>query len=507
VRAEVLDTISRFYIPLGSRLEECLQNLVLALLPGLEEESGEHFEKCMAVFENITKTIPSSQLLEKMWASMLISHKHRLAVVNYFGKIQSRKLTEEKADAFCAGQPSLVVSALGAALTDKNALVVRGVLDIISNHFPLSCTWIDKDQKIRLAQAVLVVLTRRDMSLNRRVFAWILGDPSAGDEPEATSVLGTDTLISAILSMLSDRGDDFALPYKIMSYLNDKPSIMNAILPSTAVYLIQALGECCDKQSAGFDKALISAKQLFSVVCLKQVWAALITTSLDVRGSKFCTFVDFFTFGVDNLPICEDEASFGYLPIFLVLLCRSFLDYQQNLTSEELVSLFKLSASTIGSISSAPRESAIEFTADWLDKVKGDLPILPDVFPQPADMVAFISKSLFELARRSASLALNRETNLLFVDHTVSVLDALMKPLPNDINRDGANIVESVEFSSFVMETQNAINSIKELELIDKYVRLTLKIRAFAIQASRNKPEDRDTLYVAPILDHLLSVV
>lgn len=182
VRVEVLELIARFYIPLGSHIRSCLQYIVLALLPALEEESSESNPRSLAIFASIAECVGPKELLQKMWGAMLLSNKHRMAVVNYFSKIQPKAITYVEAESFCAGNTSLVVDALCCALDDHQTLVVRGTLDIIFNHFPVHCSWLTDDQKIKLAIAGLSVLTRRDMSLTRRVFVWLFANQSSYSE-------------------------------------------------------------------------------------------------------------------------------------------------------------------------------------------------------------------------------------------------------------------------------------------------------------------------------------
>lgn len=50
IRNDVLDLISRYFIPLGASLRSCLQSLVLALLPGLDEESSDYYQNTLKVF-------------------------------------------------------------------------------------------------------------------------------------------------------------------------------------------------------------------------------------------------------------------------------------------------------------------------------------------------------------------------------------------------------------------------------------------------------------------------
>ena len=69
----------------------------------------------------------------------------------------------------------LQVRAVCSCLGDTNVLVQRNALDFILQVLPLHSELIPRQLKGQLTKAGLEVLLRRDMSLNRRLYIWILG--------------------------------------------------------------------------------------------------------------------------------------------------------------------------------------------------------------------------------------------------------------------------------------------------------------------------------------------
>ncbi len=67
------------------------------------------------------------------------------------------------------------VSAICAGLTDNNVLAVRGLLDILSLLFPLHRPFLLPADITAIVVAAMESLLKRDISLNRRLFAWLLG--------------------------------------------------------------------------------------------------------------------------------------------------------------------------------------------------------------------------------------------------------------------------------------------------------------------------------------------
>lgn len=69
---------------------------------------------------------------------------------------------------------------------------------------------------------------------------------------------------------------------------------------------------------------MTAADQLFSVVDLSLVWSSFISTGCQMRGAELESALNLVRFAIEKLPICEDEASYGLLPLFLSLILTRF---------------------------------------------------------------------------------------------------------------------------------------------------------------------------------------
>lgn len=67
------------------------------------------------------------------------------------------------------------MSAICAALTDKNVLVQRGALDVVTVLFPFHQSFLLQEDLTCVLMAALHTLLKRDISLSRRLYAWLLG--------------------------------------------------------------------------------------------------------------------------------------------------------------------------------------------------------------------------------------------------------------------------------------------------------------------------------------------
>jgi len=51
----LLNLYEKYYLPLGKDLKPCMKSLILALLPGFEDEGNEYYEQVIIFYENIKK--------------------------------------------------------------------------------------------------------------------------------------------------------------------------------------------------------------------------------------------------------------------------------------------------------------------------------------------------------------------------------------------------------------------------------------------------------------------
>jgi hypothetical protein len=77
-----------------------------------------------------------------------------------------------------------MIRAFAAALEDDNLLVRRGALDLLLQSLRMDSRTVQKaqpDDRTILMQAAMGVVLRRDLSLNRRLYTWLLGPDEKSD--------------------------------------------------------------------------------------------------------------------------------------------------------------------------------------------------------------------------------------------------------------------------------------------------------------------------------------
>lgn len=105
----------------------------------------------------------------------MLAPQHRLSAVHYLSK-RFLPITS-KADLVTAVGPdhTMLIRAFSAALVDDAVLVQRGLLEVLVVCLPLDRGVFEETAVCVLMRAVLGVVLRKDMSLNRRLYSWLLG--------------------------------------------------------------------------------------------------------------------------------------------------------------------------------------------------------------------------------------------------------------------------------------------------------------------------------------------
>uniref|UniRef100_A0A8C7CXR8 DOP1 leucine zipper like protein B n=1 Tax=Oncorhynchus kisutch TaxID=8019 RepID=A0A8C7CXR8_ONCKI len=179
VKPALLTLYERYYLPLQRALLPSLQAFITGLLPGLEE-GAEVYDRTDALLLRLSMLVGQQVFYGALWGSVLVSPLVRLPaslfIVTHFDRLtpphqQTRMLGYDN---------RLVVKALCLSLQDSNVLVQRNMLEILLFFFSLATCLVSsipmtREDTIRVVSAASLTLLRRDMSLNRRLYAWLLG--------------------------------------------------------------------------------------------------------------------------------------------------------------------------------------------------------------------------------------------------------------------------------------------------------------------------------------------
>ncbi|XP_051469326.1 protein dopey-1 isoform X2 [Apus apus] len=257
VKPTLLSLYEIYYLPLGKTLKPGLQGLLTGILPGLEEGS-EYYERTNTLLEKVASAVDQSAFYSALWGSLLTSPAVRLPGITYVLSHLNRKLSMEDQLYIIGSDIELMVEAVSTSVQDTSVLVQRSTLDLILFCFPFHMSQATRPDMIRILSAALHVVLRRDMSLNRRLYAWLLGPRStrhSNPEEHATYYFNTfskDMLVQAMIGILqvNGHGEESTLmqdlkPFRILISLLDKPELGPAILEDVLIEVFRTLYTQC----------------------------------------------------------------------------------------------------------------------------------------------------------------------------------------------------------------------------------------------------------------------
>lgn len=359
IRPSLLSLYENFLVPLDPKiLRSALKAIILALLPGLEEETSEEFERTLHLLNKFRKAVSHDSLASSIsvdvagdqffWQSLFLasitSPSRRQGALAYLVrelpviKSASRSLPDlrgshdaQRADldndllpeveAVTSPEPGLLVRCFVTGLQDEQLLTQRGFLDLLIGHLPLDSPIFHskvapKDLELLVIAAASVV-ARREMSLNRRLWSWLLG-------PETSSIKGTSTassptspdsdglatssnqrdtckayfecyglqpLFSGLLKMVN--GADLsplekARPFRICLSLMDRWEIGGAIVPRIFLPALENIWQyqTTAPSKDAFVEVLRSANVFFDGIESSLVWSELTHLMLGAFNSR-----------------------------------------------------------------------------------------------------------------------------------------------------------------------------------------------------------------------------
>ncbi|KAI9795800.1 MAG: hypothetical protein M1833_006821 [Piccolia ochrophora] len=380
-----------------SSLRPALKGIILALLPGLEDDTSEDFERTLqiveafraAVSENDDSRARSRSGDGYFWqclflASITSPSRRQGALAFLIRKLPKlgepwRKRTSAApngsahadgqdatvppaAEAMTTPEPGLLIRCFSAGLSDDQVLIQRGFLDLLVTHLPIHCAVLQErareEDLQRLVAAAVGVVARRDMSLNRRLWMWLVGpDPSQSAENENSpsspsspvegpmtpggsqgsmrtryfESFGLHPLVSGLQKMIARRKvspAERARPFRICLSLMDRWEVGGLVVPEIFMPALDSVREF--KTSAPtkeqFNEVSRSASIFFDGVESGLIWGELLGLIATAMRSSACTLKDrldklqLAKFIINHFNVREEEMLVVHLPLVTLAL-------------------------------------------------------------------------------------------------------------------------------------------------------------------------------------------
>lgn len=275
VKPVLLALYERYYLPLQRALLPSLQAFITGLLPGLEE-GLEVYDRTDALLLKLSLLVGQQVFYGALWGCVLVSPMVRLPASVFIVTHFDRMVCLSQQTYMLGYDHHIVVKALGFSLQDSNVLVQRNMLEVLLYFFPFATCLSPEEASIAmsvedlvtLVSAALLTLLRRDMSLNRRLYAWILGTDIKGGMVAPHPVFSTTIeehtafyfgsysksyLVQALINIIKQKDMEsdpekvvgYLRPFRILMSLLDKPEIGSMVLSNVLLELVRAFYSNC----------------------------------------------------------------------------------------------------------------------------------------------------------------------------------------------------------------------------------------------------------------------
>ncbi|RBR02672.1 hypothetical protein FVER53263_08090 [Fusarium verticillioides] len=419
VRAPYLDLLERHFLGIDPRsLRPAMKSIILALLPGLEEETSEDFDRTLRLVESFKHAIRPSNSEEItnqhssgdaffwqcFFLASITSQSRRSGALAYLvrslpplrpraapdpnksatSQSDSDEDTKSKlAELVTSPEPGLLLRCFASGLSDEQLLIQRGFLDLLVSHLPLNAHVIQSrvkpDDLELLLKAAVGVVTRRDMSLNRRLWAWLLGpEPAAeheanGDNPSSPPAdqhaflasktdyfeeFGLQPLTKAILQMIESNShntaSERAKPYRICLSLMDRWEIGGLVVPEVFLPIIESVRRFKDITSSKteFSEVLRSASVFFDGIESGLIYGEIASLLAQALGPGALSPPDrndklsLVNFILSNFNVREEEMITLHAPLCCLTALAMLQDFKERVSAKNHLDPQMLSLST-----------------------------------------------------------------------------------------------------------------------------------------------------------------
>ena len=384
----------------GTSLRPALKAIILALLPGLEEETSEEYDRTHSILIRLRSQSsqdikddgeqPDVSSHQYFWqclflASITSASRRQGALaflVRNLPQLGSSseehgsdrpqpdldgRLSHTEHDAVMAviaPEPGLLIRSFAAGLRDEQLLIQRGFLDLLVTHLPLHSDVLQvkatHDDVDRLVSAAVLVVARREMSLNRRLWSWFLGPEVAPESKASTPVtpnppasgcsLGTlhksqdshytyferytqNTLVRSILKMIhidAVTPSEKARPFRICLSLMDRWEIGGAVVPHLLRPLLESVWQyqAISPSQESFEEVFRSASVFFDGVESGLLWREISRVLISSFGkvghmNDSQRGLDWIYFIITNFNVREEEMQTIHMPLVLLVIMIS----------------------------------------------------------------------------------------------------------------------------------------------------------------------------------------
>ncbi|KAK1443119.1 dopey-related protein [Babesia gibsoni] len=275
VKPIFLNLIEQYYIPLGTKLLPCLIGLLISILPGLDDDKSESYEQVYRVLERVCDCVSEKSYMRALWLILLNANKIRISTLMVIANKLAPALPmlpPERIEILVPHRNALVMKSLEATTEDDSLLVLREMINMLIKHFPFDSNILSNADKSKLCRHCLKLLTKRNWSLNRRLYHWIFNATNDYNTPTDYMDLtyftkhSKDNLINALKDLLMEKGkslEEVLIPIKIiLSFISDSDlkGITDKLMPALCIPILKYI--CKEREEEEWRASIIESARL-----------------------------------------------------------------------------------------------------------------------------------------------------------------------------------------------------------------------------------------------------
>ncbi|KAI8330957.1 Dopey, N-terminal-domain-containing protein [Choanephora cucurbitarum] len=344
VKPQLLNIFETYYLPLHSKLRPAMRGFVIALLPALEEEGSEFFDKVVILIEKLSETVELPFFYSCMWLIMISNPALRPPALNYLLRKLPKIVDREAVAVVLGGKEniSLMIRAFAATLHDHQLLVQRGLLELLVQNFVLKHCMIPHEDLVILMRAALGIVLRKDMSLNRRLYAWLLGsDGKTQTQISYFNQYAEKAATHAVRGMLQQHPHNQKLdveqqqrPYKILISLMDKWELGQPIVHHVFMDAIISIKSQKQDQVELLKTANMWMDMVEPYLICYKLFETVDNAFSNTRKSipERLESLRLIEFTLDSFKLADDEVQQIHFPFMVAALTRQLKDSLSNPT-------------------------------------------------------------------------------------------------------------------------------------------------------------------------------
>ncbi|XP_018302265.1 LOW QUALITY PROTEIN: protein dopey-1 homolog [Mycetomoellerius zeteki] len=381
VRPSLLTVYETHFVPLGERLRPGLSGFLSGVLLGLEDGS-DHFDRTNSLLEKVCEGVGAEHFYACLWDCLASNSVIRLPAISFVLAHFNKKMSMEEQKYIMGTNIKIMISALCAGVQDTSVLVQRSALDFLLIGFPMHNSQLTHPDMILLIKAALVTILRRDMSLNRRLFAWLLGtevstsilkkkNHAIADTKESVTyfdMYSKEMLVEAIKYLLKEVCEENSQdlkPYRILVSLLDKVDIGPIILDDILFEVFRTFYNACRQfmpsHAPKSNEVVKSANLLFSTLEPSYIWihcGHLFEKACNTRAKVLTEFL-LETVSLDAFIDTPSE----HLPGLFYEIISKLLHHSNILSPTEISKSLKLCAKILSKVQPTSHADKCEIDA------------------------------------------------------------------------------------------------------------------------------------------------